>query len=471
MDHDIAYELGFLLGEHNAGRADMTKSAKGNCPGGKIRSKGKGRGLGRGKGKGPMGKPIGRALAMKYGWKDPKTKKAGGETKEAFWAQAAMLGASIGLPMLADWWQNRGQGQQQQGQQAGAYGAGGGGGAYSPQQGQQSYFGFKPTSTRQVAQPAYQYGERMASNRAAESLVKMAMVKLATQFAFPAGGAYSGGGGGGTLPTAYQAALRRSEERFGRNALHGGSMDPSQTFMPETAMAAGSLLGGGGGGGGTTAATTPAAGGGTAAPPASKGTALGKGLPSTRAQRARISRGIQRHGMGWAEQRGYDAAKLRNVMGSRGMSRLQAGRTVGRFATPGIMSRMGKGLSGIFRKPMTLGRLGKWGLIGGLGALAAPAIWKGLKGAYHGIMGTTPEQKAQAGGKGVSLYSPEERRQFARIGVDPRQALAAQSAAGALQAGGAFRRAQHQNWLRAANAMMLTGMNNQKQPLQPRYAG
>lgn len=44
-----AFELGMQLG--------LTKEARGNCPGGKLRSKGEGRGMGFGKGKGPIGKP------------------------------------------------------------------------------------------------------------------------------------------------------------------------------------------------------------------------------------------------------------------------------------------------------------------------------------------------------------------------------------------------------------------------------
>ena len=68
----------------------LDKEAEGaSCPGGKIRSEGMGRGMGVGKGKGPVAsdgkpnKPIGRATAMKYGWKDPKTKKKAVITKES----------------------------------------------------------------------------------------------------------------------------------------------------------------------------------------------------------------------------------------------------------------------------------------------------------------------------------------------------------------------------------------------------
>ena len=62
----------------------LDKQAKeGECPGAKIRSKGMGRGMGVGKGKGP----IGRATAMKYGWKPTeaktKTKKKAVITKES----------------------------------------------------------------------------------------------------------------------------------------------------------------------------------------------------------------------------------------------------------------------------------------------------------------------------------------------------------------------------------------------------
>lgn len=538
MDQDIAHELGFLLGEHNQGRADLTKRAADDEkapeePPTFLQRVGRGAGYGGLAGLGVGGattiallspkvrhwvarllakmnrrgevtpfltnraireqldQGLGTALPIGGGlwgtiagavggagrhlgaqgedadqrrkvkeykkrkdWEAGKPEHEQGKSgsnlapmqKDAWLGTALMIG-SIAAPYIQDWWANRQQQQQGQNQltpaggaagQPGAAGAMGYGQQQQPQQ-QQSYFGFRPTSTRQVAQPAYQFGERMASS-AATGLVKAALVKVAQGFAFP------GAGPGG----AYAQPQRRRPNPFVQfespNVLHGGQTGGAMTYLPEAAMAASTLGGGGGGAAGAAGAAGATGGGGT--------TGGGRGG----ADRIRRGPGPQTTG------RKYRAAAARTDRMQRFASKYGQRAAMKRFgaraARGGLLSRLG-GAAGA--TPWTAGRAAKWGLGALALGLAAPHLWRGAKGAWHGIMGTTPDDgkliPAQGGpaGGGQKLYSDEERRQFARLGIDPRQMFAARDAAGALQGGAMFRRAQEQNWLRAANAMMLTG--------------
>jgi hypothetical protein len=55
----------------------------------------------------------------------------------------------------------------------------------------------------------------------------------------------------------------------------------------------------------------------------------------------------------------------------------------------------------------------------------------------------------------MPLYSPEERRQFSRIGIDPQTFMAQRDAAGALSLGGLARNVGYQNWRQALQHMSL----------------
>lgn len=375
MEQSVSYELGRLLAE---------KSATGNCPGSKRRSKGKGRGKGYGKGKGPLGRMKYASDAVDVDVEriknSPHVKAA--LDKEAWIGTALMLG-SMAAPYIMDWWQQRKQAGQPG--QPGVAGAGGYGanaqgyGAMPQQQAQQ-----RPMPVRTVATAPYQF-TRMASTL--DGLVKSAMKKVAQGFMFP----------GGNVPG---GAYMQPQQPAGQNLSN--TMATAAMMMPAAAPAA------------------------TPTPRATRGTPFNLGAAAGRAHKLRASRAAQ-------------ARMLR-----RGGMFSGLGRGLKNFARGG--SRFG-----------ALGTLGKWGLIGGLGLMAAPTIWKGLKGAWAGITGQPMNQPgAAAGGRaGQQVYSPEEMKEFTRMGVDPRQLMAAQSAAGALGAGGALRNTRFRNWMRAAELMSL----------------
>ena len=100
-----------------------------------------------------------------------------------------------------------------------------------------------------------------------------------------------------------------------------------------------------------------------------------------------------------------------------------------------------------------MGRVGKYGGLAALGLLAGPALWRGLKGAYHGVMGTTPAGKKKSG---TPVFGPEEMKQFARRGIDPKQLYASMRSAAVLQQAAAMRQAQHRNWMNTMRAMTLS---------------
>lgn len=480
-------------------------SAGATCPGGKIRSKGMGRGMGYGKGKGPIGMPVGkkkdkdenekesalRSALLKLAKGDykhkgestddcisrkiKKNKEHGMKQDQAVAAAHSMCGASkesaitvdverirtspyvkaafdkeawiwpainiaaMAAPFVMDWWQNRKAAQNQSaGTGVGGYGQGAQGYGTAPQQQQRvgtGMFNFRPTSTRSVAQAPYQYGERYAS--AVDGLVKAAIAKVAQGFTFPGtgpGGAYARPT---ALPSAYEVALQRAEQMGPPRRAANIEMGPGGSVDAPA----------------VTAATLPM----MAAAPSPAAQATPTRRPRTAASGAATARRGTPFNIGAAAGRAHAtrrtlASQARNLR--RGGMFSGLARSAGRLGRTGALARAGGAVS----------RLGRFGRIGGLlalGALVGPAVWKGLKGAWAGITGQPLNRPAAAGaqgGRSGPIYSPEELRQFSRLGIDPRAMFGAMDAAGALQAGGALRRAQHQNWLRAANMMMLQGM-------------
>jgi hypothetical protein len=447
MDRDVAFELGGLLAEHALGKdarwvtrngkrvhlkrgrkkkAAALKVAKANCPGGKIRSKGKGRGKGYGKGKGPIGRMKDASAAVDV--KVERIKKgldlSGSEKQAVNWGTALNLGL-IGMnlaPMISQWWG---------GNKAAATPAPGTPGVATP--GYTAQMGNKPPVVpRTYAGNTTTYGKPTpgyaVSSSTGEALVKAAMEKLARVDYWgvnqPSGATPidpsmiaaanpSAAGGGLNLPGVM-------------NAMAGlgagmGFLNPQQASMLR--------------GGGVPSAAAAMPGG------------------MSRNQLRMMENVVRSQGLGAAQQQFGDAI---NMIPQRRLQKVisaqQAAAGMKSPAAAGALGAVGTAGKGLWSRM----KASPWRYAGyaALAGLAAPTIWKGLKGAYHGIFGGGEKPGTPGADK---TYSADELRQFARYGINPKRYRASMDAANAMRIASEFRRTQMQNWMNAARAGMMTG--------------